>query len=301
MPIELKPLAEQVVVVTGASSGIGLATAELLADRGAAVVLAARSENTLNEVADRITQAGGRAVAVACDVTDPARVERLAAFVVRAFGRIDACVNNAGLGLWGYLDETPDADARRVFEVNFWGLVNGCLVVLPHLRKQGGALINVGSAVSDAYMPLQGVYVATKHAVKGYTDCLRVEVEEIDEAPVAVTLIQPGATDTPFPQHARNVTDKEPKLSAPLDDPKHVAEAIADAAESHTREKKVSTSAALSVLLSKLAGGVADVFSGKQAEKMHSDEPPRNPEGILHQPSETTGTAGQIRGTGPKT
>ena len=79
--------------------------------------------------------------------------------------------------------------------------------------------------MSEAYTPLLGMYVATKHAVKGYTDCLRVEIEQVDKAPVAITLIQPGSTDTPFPQHARNVTDKEPKLPNPKDDPRHVAEA----------------------------------------------------------------------------
>ncbi|HEX4610193.1 MAG TPA: SDR family oxidoreductase, partial [Urbifossiella sp.] len=208
MSTKLKKIQDQVVVVTGASSGIGLATAELLAGKGAAVVLAARSDETLGEVVGRIAAAGGKAVAVPCDVTDRAQVDRLAAAAVEKFGRIDTWVNNAGLGLWGRLDETPEADARKLFDVNFWGLVNGCLAALPHLKTQGGALINVGSEVSEAYAPLQGMYVATKHAVKGYTDCLRVEIEEVDKAPVSITLIQPGATDTPFPQHARNVTDK---------------------------------------------------------------------------------------------
>lgn len=300
MSIKLKKIQDQVVVVTGASSGIGLATAELLAEKGASVVLAARSDETLDEVVARITAKGGTAVAVPCDVTDRAQVTALAEAAVKHFGRIDAWVNNAGLGLWGRLDETPDADARKLFDVNFWGLVNGSMAALPHLKAQGGALINVGSEVSEAYAPLQGMYVATKHAVKGYTDCLRVEVEEVDKAPVAVTLIQPGATDTPFPQHARNVTDKEPKLPDPQDDPQHVAEAILAACETPTREQKVSTSASLHVMLSKFAGGVLDKLTGKSASKMHYDEPPRNPQGALNQPSQATGVAGQARGTGGK-
>lgn len=300
MSTKLKNIKDQVVVITGASSGIGLVTAELLAEKGAAVVLAARSDETLDEVVVRITAKGGKAIAVPCDVTDRAQVDRLAAAAVEKFGRIDTWVNNAGLGMWGRLDETPEADARKLFDVNFWGLVNGCMAALPHLKKQGGALINVGSEVSESYAPLQGMYVATKHAVKGYTDCLRVEIEEVDKAPVAVTLIQPGATDTPFPQHARNVTDKEPKLPDPQDDPKHVAEAILAAAETPTREKKVSTSASLHVMLSKFAGGVVDLLAGKQASKMHYDEAPRNPQGALNQPSEATGVAGQARGTGGK-
>ncbi|OWK35287.1 SDR family oxidoreductase [Fimbriiglobus ruber] len=300
MSAKLKKIQDQVVVVTGASSGIGLATAELLAAKGASVVLAARSGETLDEVVARITARGGKAIAVTCDVTDRVQVDRLAAAAVETFGRIDTWVNNAGLGFWGRLDETPEADARKLFDVNFWGLVNGCLAALPHLKKQGGALINVGSEVSEAYAPLQGMYVATKHAVKGYTDCLRVEIEKVDQAPVAVTLIQPGATDTPFPQHARNVTDQEPKLPDPQDDPQHVAEAILAAAEMPTREKKVSTSASLHVMLSKFAGGMLDRLSGKSVSKMHYDEPPRNPKGALNQPSEASGVAGQARGTGGK-
>jgi len=239
-------------------------------------------------------------VAVACDVSDRDEVDRLAEEAVRKFGRIDTWVNNAGLGLWGRLDETPEGDARKLFDVNFWGLVNGCLAALPHLKKQGGALINIGSEVSDAYAPLMGMYVATKHAVKGYTDCLRVEIEQVDKAPISITLIQPGATDTPFPQHARNVTDKEPKIPDPQDDPAHVAEAILAAAETPIREKKVSISASLNSMLAKVAGGVTDFLTGKKVKDMHYDEPPRNPAGTLNQSSEAAGSAGQTHGSGGK-
>ncbi len=122
----------------------------------------------------------------------------------------------------------------------------------------------------------------------------------MDKAPIAITLIQPGATDTPFPQHARNVTDKEPKLPNPQDDPEHVAEAILDAAENPTREKKVSTSATLNATLAKVAGSVADFVAGKRAPDLHYDEPPRNPAGTLHQSGEATGVAGEAHGSGGK-
>ena len=218
----LKPLNEQVIVITGASSGIGLATAETAAKRRAKLVLAARSEQTLADLVERITAKGGEAIFVECDVADRAQVDAVAGAAIGRFGRIDTWVNNAGLAIYGRLDEVSDADNRRLFDINFWGLVNGSLAALPHLKQNGGpgaALINIGSEVSDAYVPLLGMYTASKHAVKGFTDSLRVEVEEIDKAPVSVTLIQPTATDTPFPQHARNYQDQEPKLPTPTIDP----------------------------------------------------------------------------------
>ncbi len=111
------------------------------------------------------------------------------------------------MSIYGRLDEVSEEDSRRLFDTNFWGVVNGSLVALPHLLKQGGALINVGSEVSDAVVPLQGMYSASKHAVKGFTDALRVEIEEVDKAPVSITLIQPTAVNTPYPQHAKNYMD----------------------------------------------------------------------------------------------
>ncbi|MDB5391414.1 MAG: acr1, partial [Planctomycetaceae bacterium] len=125
-------------------------------------------------------------------------------------------------------------------------------------------------------------------------------IEEVDKAPISITLIQPGATDTPFPQHARNVTDNEPKIPDPQDDPVHVAKAILAAAETPTREKKVSVSASLNVMFAKVAGSVTDYLSGKKTRDLHYDEPPRNPAGALNQPSEEIGVAGITHGVGGK-
>ena len=176
--------------------------------------------------------------------------------------------------------------------------MNGCLAALPHLKKHGGALINIGSEVSDAYTPLQGMYVATKHAVKGYTDALRVELEQVDKAPVVVTLIQPGATDTPFPQHARNVTDKEPKLPTPMIEPQQVADAILDAATNPTRDKTVGAMSLINTTVAKVFPSLGDKMAAGQVDRQHYDEPPRNPGGILHRPSEAMQLAGQTHGTG---
>jgi len=295
---KLKPIDQQVMVITGASSGIGLATARLAAEKGAKVVLAARSEGALAEIVDDIKSKGGAAIFVPCDVTDRGQVEELAAQAVKEFGRIDTWVNNAGLSIYGLLDEVNEDDSRRLFETNFWGVYYGSLVALPYLEKQGGALINLGSEVSEAVIPLQGMYSTTKHAVKGFTDALRVEIVEVDRAPVSITLIQPTATDTPFPQHAKNYMEQEPKLPTPLDDPEDVAKAILDAAVSPTRSKKVGLMSKVNTATAKVAPKLGDKVSAKQANRQQYAEPPRHPEGTLEEPGELAGGAGRVRGSG---
>jgi short-subunit dehydrogenase len=298
MSVKLKPIHQQVIVITGASSGIGLATAQTAAKKGAKVVLAARSAETLNEAARRIAADGGEALSVACDVSDRAQVNRLAQEAIARFGRIDTWVNDAGIAIYGRLDEVSEQDNRRLFETNFWGVVHGSLAALPHLKRHGGALINLGSEVSEAAIPLLGMYTASKHAVKGFTDTLRIEIEELDQAPVSITLIQPTAVDTPFPQHARNYQDKEAKLPTPQIDPQQVADAILEAAATPTRSKKVGVMAVVNTTMAKAVPSVGDKMAAMQADRQHSDEPPRHPEGALDQPSEKTGVAGQTHGTG---
>ncbi|HEY4105388.1 MAG TPA: SDR family oxidoreductase, partial [Polyangiaceae bacterium] len=210
MARKLKPLNEQVMVVTGASSGIGLATAQRAAAQGAKVVLAARSLETLTDVVTVIETAGGQAIAVPADVSNREEVQRVANAAIERFGRIDTWINNAGVAIFGRLDHVSEQDSRRLFDINFWGVVNGSLVALPALRASGGALINIGSEVSDAVAPLQGMYSASKHAVKGFTDALRIEVEQLDQADVSITLVQPTAVNTPYPQHAKNYMAQEP-------------------------------------------------------------------------------------------
>jgi short-subunit dehydrogenase len=287
MAISLKPLNQQVMVITGASSGIGLATALAAAEQGVSLVLAARSADVLAAVARGIDERGGRAFAVAADVSKPMDVERIAEVAMREFGRIDTWVNNAGISIYGRLDEVDLEDQRRLFEVNYWGVVYGSLVALRHLRSGGGALINLGSEVSDAVAPLQGTYSASKHAVKGFTDALRVEVEEVEKAPVSVTLIQPTAVDTPYPQHAKNYLDHEPALPNPMIAPERVAEAILDAAKSPTRDKKVGFMAAVNTATAKLMPGIADKLSAKKVEPQQKPGPPeRDRNGALYRASD---------------
>jgi NADP-dependent 3-hydroxy acid dehydrogenase YdfG len=148
MAAQLKPISEQVIVITGASSGIGLATALMAAKRGAKVVLAARSDETLADIVKKIQDDGGIAFAVCADVTVRADLEQIASQAISTFGRIDTWVNNAGVAIYGKLEDVPEADSRKLFDINFWGVVNGSLIALPYVKQSKGALINLGSEVS---------------------------------------------------------------------------------------------------------------------------------------------------------
>ena len=235
MNIRLLPLADQVMVITGASSGIGLVTAKLAAARGAAVALAARNGPELQKAVQEIRDRGGRAISVVTDVADPDQVQRLAEATLGEFGRIDTWVNNAAVSMYGRCLEIPLADLRRQMDVNYWGQVYGCRTAVEHLRRRGGALINVASALSDRAIPLQGNYCAAKHAIKAFTDALRMELEE-EGVPVSVTLVKPASVDTPFFEKARTYLGMEPQPVPPVYAPEVVAEVILAAAERPIRE-----------------------------------------------------------------
>jgi len=235
MGIKLKRLEDQVLVITGGTSGIGLATATRAAERGARVVLCSWNEPELRETVSTIEERGGIARSVVADVTHQKDLERLASTAVEEFGTIDTWVNNAGVSIYGALTEVAIEDMRRLFEVNFWGTVYGARAAIARLRGSGGAVINIGNVVSDRAIPLQGAYSASKHAVKGFTDALRMELEE-EGAPISVTLIKPSAIDTPYFQHAKNYMAVEPEPPAPAYGPEVVANAVLRAAEHPIRD-----------------------------------------------------------------
>lgn len=295
MSLKLKALNEQVIVITGASSGIGLKTAESAAKAGAKVVLAARSDETLRDIVAGLNAVGSNAVAVTADVSDRAQVEEIAETAIQTFDRIDTWINNAGLAIYGRLDEVSEEDSRRLFDINFWGVVNGSLVALPHLKSKGGALINVGSEVSEAAAPLLGMYSASKHAVKGFTDALRIEIEHVDKSPVSITLIQPTAVDTPFDEHGRNYMDKQPDLPTPMIDPQDVADAILKAAIKPTRDIRVGAMSKINTFVAKNIPAIGDRMAAKQVPNLQRDEPPENPEGTLH----VAGESGKTHGDHP--
>ncbi|WP_172122530.1 MULTISPECIES: SDR family oxidoreductase [unclassified Devosia] len=257
MPAKLKPLSQQVIVITGATSGNGLATAEQAVRRGAKVVLAARSADDLERVAVRLRAGGGEVAICPADMADDAAAERIAQAAIDSFGGFETWVNNAAAATYGTMEQVTLADHRRVFEVNYFGVLMGSLVAARHLRAKGGAIINLGSVLSDRTMILQGPYSASKHAVQAATDALRMELEE-EGAPISVTLIKPGAIHTPFPEHARNYLDAPPRLPPVLYDPELVADAILFAAEHPRRQLYVGGAGFLITLAGRLAPRLTD-------------------------------------------
>lgn len=299
---KLKPLRDQVIVITGASSGIGLVTARTAAKAGAKVVLAARSEEALRELESELNANGAVALAVPTDVADQAAVSRLADAALDRFGRIDTWVNDAGVSIYGNIEQVPVEDAKRLFETNYWGVVNGSLEAVKHLKSSGGALINIGSTLSDRAIPIQGHYSASKHAVKGFTDALRMELEA-DKVPISVTLIKPAGINTPYTQHAKNFMVEEPNLPPPVYDPQLVANAILHAATHKVRDLFVGSAGKAISAAGHYAPRLADYFmEGPMiAQQKKPNTWARNREGALYSAGNTLKERGDYPGYVRKT
>jgi NAD(P)-dependent dehydrogenase (short-subunit alcohol dehydrogenase family) len=233
-----RSLTGSVVVVTGASSGIGRATGLAFAHRGGRVVLAARRAGALEELARQCQAAGGQALAAPTDVTDEAAVAELARRAVERFGRIDIWVNNAGVYLLGSLEATPSEAFRQVLETNFFGYVHGARAVLPHFREQGhGVLINNASVYSHIGAPWLTAYVSSKFAVRGFSEALRQELGDLPN--VHVCTVSPSPIDTPIFASTANYSGRAVKAPPPTYPPEQVASAILASALHPERERIV--------------------------------------------------------------
>ena len=297
MGVSLKPVAEQAIVITGADSGIGLATARLAAKRGARLVLCSRNAEELARIGAELRSHGAEVEWYAGDVADGNDMLRVAEVAIRAFGRIDTWINNAGVSIYGLIEDVPVEDAQRMFDTNYWGVVNGSLAALPYLKANGGALINVGSIVSDTVVPLQGHYSASKHAVKGFTDALRIELEH-ENAPISVTLVKPGAIDTPFPEHAANYMDAEARHPQPVYTPEVVARAILHCAAHPRRSVTVGGGGRMMAMMGLATPGLSDRVNQSMFSQQKRRTPGRLPqdEGLWEPPVRTGRTRGDQPG-----
>jgi len=254
---DLRPLHQQVIVITGASSGIGLITARMAARAGAGVLLVARNEEALRQITAELRADGAQAAYVAADVSKREDHERIAQAAIERFGGFDSWVNNASVGTAGELDKVTLEDHRRVFEVNYWGVVYGSLEAAKHLRRRGGAIINIGSVLGERTVVLQGPYCATKHAVRAFTTGLRMELER-EGAPVSITHIKPSSIDTPFPEHARNYLRTGVQVPPPVYSPTLVAKAILFACQTPRRELTVGFGGKMAPLMGRLFPRLTD-------------------------------------------
>jgi short-subunit dehydrogenase len=256
---------EQVVVITGASSGIGRTAARMFAERGAHVVAASRNIEALNELVREITATGKLAYAVETDVSKREDVERLGEMALNYFGRVDTWINNAGVSTYATFDKLTDEEIRRIMDVNFMGTVHGMQTAISLMRSHGGGtIINTASVTGKRAIPLQSVYSASKYAIVGLGEAVRAELAN-EQAEINVCTICPPSIDTPFFDHALTKEGLAPKPMAPVYDPEDVAEAMISCAENPQREVLIGSAGKMFALLNTLAPGITDWVMGKVA------------------------------------
>lgn len=273
MAMKLKPLHQQVIFITGATSGIGLATVHRAVEQGAKVFMAARSEEELQSLQDQMRNNGYETAYAVVDVAEEDQLQFAADQCISTFGHIDTFVNNAGISIYSKIMDTDIEEAKRLFDTNFWGVVNGCKVAVTAMRNRGGVIINIGSVLSNISLPIQGLYSASKHAVKGYTDALRRELMA-EKIPLQVTLIMPSAIDTPYPEHARSHIG-EPVHTPPVYSPNVVAEAILKCAVKPTRELGVGAPSYIFPLMDKIFPALQDKIMSSKAYMEQGQKAPR--------------------------
>lgn len=256
----MRPIRDQVVVITGASSGIGRETALEFAERGASLVLAARNEEALHTLEREVTRLGGRPQIVAADVSLWDQVQRVADEAVSRFGRIDTWVNNAAVSEYATVEQMTIGEIERIIQVILLGEIYGMKAALPHLLRQGeGGIVNVASVLGKASVPLQAAYCAAKHGIVGFTGTLRQELA-IEHPKITITLILPSSINTPLFAHARSKLGALPRPIPPVYEPRTVAHSIVYAAEHPRREIVVGGAGKLFLLLQRLSPALTDAF-----------------------------------------
>ena len=291
--MKLKPIEKQTIAITGGSSGIGLATAKMAAERGANVIIISRDEEGMRKICDEARADGQKMDYVVADVGEREQMREAAQTIIDRHGGFDTWYNCAGVGAYARLEEMSDEDHQRIFKTNYFGVVYGSLEALKHLKAKGGTIINQGSIASDMPIPILGAYAATKHAVKGFTDSLRQEMIE-EGAPVYLTLIKPAGIHTPFGDHARNYEDSASVVPPPVYAPEVVADAVLSAAESPIREVIIGGSGKGMTMMQRFMPNIADQLFSRAFPMMAFDKskPRRKADGGLHK----AGTSGDMYG-----
>ena len=278
----LKPIAQQVVTIVGASSGIGRETALRFAKQGAKVVVSARNETGLKTLVDEIYQAGGDAAAIPADVAHYEQVKAIADYTIEQYGRLDTWVHNAANGILApFADITPE-EFKRVIDVTLMGQVYGAMAALPYLKQQGqGALIHISSMEGRRSMPLQSPYSTAKHGLEGFLDSLRLELKH-EGVPISVTSIKPAVINTPYYNHVQTKLGVKPTGLPPYYAPSLVADAILYVAEHSTREFIVGDVGRILDIAQRLSPELMDAilllvgFSGQRTDEPKTEDDPNN-------------------------
>jgi short-subunit dehydrogenase len=264
----------EVVVITGASAGVGRATAREFAKQGASVALIARGQDGLEAARKEVEELGGRALALPCDVADAAALEAAASQIERELGPIDIWINNAMASVFSPIHEMQPEEYKRVTEVTYLGVVYGTLAALKRMRTRNrGTIVQIGSALAYRSIPLQSAYCAAKHAIVGFTDSLRSELIH-DRSKIHVTVAHLPAVNTPQFGWSKSRMPRQPQPVPPIFQPEVIARGIYYAAHARRRELWIGFPTVMAINAQKFAPGFADYYLGKTGyDAQMTDEP----------------------------
>ena len=280
--MQLKPINQQVVAIVGASSGIGREAALRFAQRGAKVMVAARSEPGLKSLVEEIQSFGGEAAYVIADVSDFEQVKAIADKTVALYGRLDTWVHAAATGVLAPFENITPEEFQRVIDVTLMGQVHGAMAALPYLKQEGrGALIHISSVEGVRALPLQSPYSAAKHGVEGFLEALRVELQH-EKLPISVTSIKPSVINTPYYNKVRTKLGVKPTGIPPYYQPSIVVDAILYTAEHPTRDFIAGDVGRVLDVLQRLSPELVDSilavigFAGQRTNEPKSEDAPDN-------------------------